>query len=167
VGTPVSGQLAQFTGATTIQGVAAGQIPGTATNDNATAGNVGEIITATKAVGSAVSIPTSGTTVNVTSISLTAGDWEVHGNVCYSNTGTTPVAAAGGLSTTSATLPTPGVEGYFQLSVSFLVGGTNCFPTGNVRVSLSGTTTYFLTALANYTGTAPAAYGTITARRAR
>src|ERR1700743_507145 len=44
-----------------------GQIPGTATNDNASAGNVGEIITANKASGSAVSISPSGTTVNVTS----------------------------------------------------------------------------------------------------
>jgi hypothetical protein len=147
--------------------VTAGQIPGTATNDNATAGNIGEIITAGKVVGSAVTISPSATTVNVTSISLTPGDWDVHGNICFSNTGTTPTLIDAGISTTSATLPTAGLEGSFAIAAGFSAGFTQCLPTGNVRASLASTTTYFLTALESYTGTAPGAYGTITARRAR
>ena len=49
---------------------------GTTTNNNAAAGDVGQMITATVAAGAAVSIST-GAAANVTSISLTAGDWDV------------------------------------------------------------------------------------------
>jgi hypothetical protein len=147
--------------------ITTGQMPGTATNDNASAGNVGEIITANKAVGSAVTISPTATTVNVTSIPLPGGDWEVHGNICFSNAGTTATLIDGGISVTSATLPVAGTDGGFAIAAPFGAGFTQCIPTGNVRVSLSATTTYFLVALEAYTGTAPAAYGTITARRAR
>src|ERR1019366_4169569 len=63
-----------------------GQIVGTATNDNATAGNVGEHI---QAVASNV-VATDATFVNITSISLTAGDWDVTGISVYeANSGVT------------------------------------------------------------------------------
>jgi hypothetical protein len=51
-------------------------IIGTAAVGNANAGSVGEFIQSIIASGSAVSL-TSGTGVNLTSISLTAGDWDV------------------------------------------------------------------------------------------
>src|SRR4029077_4886616 len=52
------------------------QLLGTATNDNATAGNVGEYIESVIPAGAAIAI-TSATNTNLTSISLTAGDWDV------------------------------------------------------------------------------------------
>jgi hypothetical protein len=57
---------------------AVGQIPGTATNDDAAAGKLGEIISSNIVVGSAVSLTTN-TPANITSLSLTAGDWDVWG----------------------------------------------------------------------------------------
>jgi hypothetical protein len=144
-----------------------GQLPGTATNDNASAGNVGQIVTANVPSGSAVSLVTTNAQVNVTSISLTAGDWDVHGDVCFTTTGSTATNLAAGVSATSATLPSPGVEAYAQLGVAFTAGVTQCFPLAPVRASLASTTSYFLVAFGAFTGTSPAAFGTITARRAR
>lgn len=144
-----------------------GQFPGTATNDNANSGNIGEAVSSSVASGAAVTIAASSSTVNVTSILVPAGDWEIHGNVCYSNAGTTPTLAAGAISSSSATLPTAGAEGYFQMAATFAAGLTLSFPTGNLRVSVSAPTTFYLVALQTYTGTAPKAYGAITARRAR
>src|ERR1700744_413847 len=56
---------------------AAGQIRGTATNDNASAGNVGEYVVSNNTTAQSLA---SGTPLNVTSISLTPGDWDVTGS---------------------------------------------------------------------------------------
>jgi hypothetical protein len=56
-------------------------IQGTITNDSAAAGNVGEL--QDSIISSAISA-TANTAANVTSISLTAGDWRVLGSVAYS-----------------------------------------------------------------------------------
>ena len=50
---------------------------GVTSASNAAAGSVGEIISALVAVGSPVSL-VNATAKNVTSISLTAGDWDGH-----------------------------------------------------------------------------------------
>jgi predicted nucleic acid-binding protein len=67
-----------------------GQAPATQTNDSAAAGKVGEFITSNIVVGSAVAL-TTGTAANVTSVSLTAGDWDVCGEVDLSTAATTNV----------------------------------------------------------------------------
>ncbi|MDP2325295.1 MAG: hypothetical protein Q8N51_14890, partial [Gammaproteobacteria bacterium] len=65
-------------------------IEGTNTNDAAAAGYIGELIGSTIASGSAVSLTTA-TNANVTSISLTAGDWDVWGAITYNHGGSTNV----------------------------------------------------------------------------
>src|SRR6185312_14765343 len=60
-----------------------GQLPGTTTNDNASSGNVGQLISSNIVSGSSVSLTTA-TPLDITTISLTAGDWDVQGN-CTSN----------------------------------------------------------------------------------
>ena len=55
-------------------------IMGTAAADNASSGYVGEIISSVILSSSAVNIPTAAAT-NLTTISLTAGDWDIYGNV--------------------------------------------------------------------------------------
>lgn len=143
-------------------------IVGSATNDSASAGNMGEYISSNIAIGSAVSATTA-TTLNITSISLTAGDWDVRGNVGFiSAAGTLPTILIGSISQTSATLPTaPNGGAYAREEISFPAAGTQIFPTGTLRISLASTTTIYLVAQATFTVSTLTAYGFIGARRAR
>lgn len=146
---------------------------GTSTNNNAPAGYVGEFVTATVAVGSAVSLTTA-TTANVTSISLTAGDWDVTGQIDFNLSGTTGTLFQGGTSLTSATLPTqPGGSGLgtdslfvMPIPVTTLTAVMTC-DCNAVRVSLAATTTVYLTAQATFSVGTVSAFGTIRARRVR
>ena len=77
---------------------------GTTTNDSAAAGHVGEYIQSVIVSGSAVAL-TSTTPANLTSISLTAGDWVVDAVFQFTgNAATTVTYLIGSISTTSATL---------------------------------------------------------------
>jgi hypothetical protein len=133
-------------------------IVGTTTNNNAAAGSVGEVMTASNTAGTVVS---SGVATNVSSINLTAGDWDVYGNVFGGGTVTSTDLRAW-ISTTSTTLPT--IPGYNEISGS----GGSAYGAGApfFRASLSGTTTVYLGGSTVGTGTLTL-YGTITARRVR
>ena len=137
-------------------------IVGTTTGGNAAAGSVGELISASIPVASGVAL-TSSTWTNVTSISLTAGDWDVSGVVVINGSGFNMSNSLGGSGTASATVPPIG--NYFQLQLSSMGALGQAVPT--VRYSLSATTTVYLLAFASFaTGTASAA-GVIRARRIR
>lgn len=153
-------------------------IVGSTTNDAAAAGSVGELITASVVFGSAVSL-TSGTIANITSISLTAGDWDVFGFAGFVGAaGTTVNKLVGGISTTSATLDqTPGRNATLTLFASGTAifsnlasaPATNGFE-GSVcraRLSLAGTTTVYLVGGASFGVSTCSAYGFIGARRVR
>lgn len=143
-----------------------GQLPGTATNDSASAGNVGEYISSTLASGSAVTLTTA-TPLTVTSISLTPGDWDVWGTVSFVGNGST-TAYVGAISSTNNGLPTnPAGGAYWQLNLASGATLNQTSPVGMTRVSLSATTTYYLVAASNFTGSANTAYGFIGARRVR
>lgn len=161
--------VADTTGALTRTGGGGIIVQGTNTNDDAATGNVGEFVESSIASGSAVSLST-GTTADVTSISLTAGDWDVWGNVALlanSSTVTTIVQAA--INTVSATLPTLPSQGAHAFWRGSVTGVTSPWvgPTGSRRVSLSATTTVYLIANATFTTSTNAAYGYIGARRRR
>ena len=146
-------------------------IKGTAAADSAQAGSIGEVITATVATGSSISL-TSVTSANVTSISLTAGDWDVWGAVCFTLGSTTTMGyLSGGINTTSATLPLNNA-GVWTCNGA----GTNATidvtvdPVGTimpVRINISATTTVYLVARAKFGTSTCKAYGTIYARRRR
>ncbi len=142
-----------------------GIILGTATNDNAASGYVGEYVSSLIASGSAVSFTTA-TAANVTSISLTAGDWDVEGNVNFSETTSTVTARTSGISTTSATLPTNGSEAYCGVQ-STVTSETNTITLPRKRISLASTTTVYLVGSATFSAGTCAGFGTITARRVR
>lgn len=147
------------------------QLPGTATNDNAAAGKIGEVISSNIVSGSAVSLTTN-VPANVTSISLTAGDWDIYGQITFINAGTTSVTLQrGGISQTSATLPTDSSidSPYFsRISPAFVPGTTpQYFPLGGGRISLPSTTTLYLVASSTFTVSTCTAAGYIMARRAR
>jgi hypothetical protein len=141
---------------------------GDASGGSAAAGVVGEFISSSIGTGSAVPL-TTGTLTNVTSISLTAGDWDVWGTVATNPTGTTTTTFfAGAVSTTTAALPAIGSGGSF-FSFPFAVAAGQGIVNGiaPTRINVSTTTTVFLVAEAVFAISTLGAYGNIQARRAR
>lgn len=145
-----------------------GQLLGTVTSDNACAGCVGEYISSTILVGSAVSMST-GAAVDVTSISLTPGDWMVTGVVVTNpGGGTTQTDFLGWISTVSATLPTRPNSGAFARQPFAALAGTDIsMPVGTMRLSLAATTTVYLSGRSVFAVSTDAIYGFIGARRTR
>ena len=140
---------------------------GTVTNDSAAAGEVGEYISSEVLVASAVPLTTN-TGANVTSISLSAGDWDVNGIVLFSGIATIGMVfsdvsiTTGGKTTLSAGTPMFGAA--FDASTYGAIG----IPTGNTRISIASTTTVYLIAFSNFSaGTGFSAFGKIHARRIR
>jgi hypothetical protein len=159
-----TGNVLQVSGVT----VSRGQFPGESTTGSATAGNIGEIVVSEVLVGSAVSL-SNGTPANITSISLTAGDWDVCGNVCFDpNAATTWTSAQAWTSTTSAAAPTaPNKGAYAQIGAPMTTGADQFLTVGTQRISVSGTTTVYLSALAGFAVNTMVGYGYLRARRVR
>jgi hypothetical protein len=141
-------------------------IVGTTAGDNAAAGYVGEYVSSNVPQSSGVSI-TSNTDTNITTISLTAGDWDVNGNVYLEPTNIATFSAGKiWTSTTSATKPN-------DSSVTGILGSTSIFfnamsfsaPT--IRISISSTTTVYLSARATFSAGTMTGYGNLVARRRR
>jgi len=145
-------------------------IVGTATNNNATAGHIGEEITST--VSTYTNYTTTATYQNVTSIALTAGDWDISVFYTYSSNSATITAGANAIfvvstTTASAAGATEGLNISYVPQAALL--GTSLFSDAitSFRVSLSGTTTYYLNTQATFTLGNPQYVGTIRARRMR
>lgn len=145
-----------------------GNLQGTSTNDNAGAGKVGEVITSTVLIGSHVSL-SNNTDADITSISLTAGDWKVWGSVVTDpNAATTTSSITAWLSATTATLPTaPNSGGEGQQSSALLAGVPQIVTAGIMRVSVGSTTTIFLSTRVGFAVNVMFGYGFIGARRMR
>ncbi len=139
-------------------------LKGTMTNDNAATGYVGEYVSSTVTSGSAVSLTTT-TVANVTSISLSAGDWDVSGVVGFTGSGYTLTYVQSGTSTVSATLGSVGSYDSRNTVSSPAVNEEQVVPTQ--RYSLSATTTVYLVARASFTTAPLGAYGVIRGRRVR
>lgn len=136
---------------------------------SAAAGQVGEVISSEVLSGSAVALTTS-TDTNVTSIPLTAGDWEARGNVCLTNVGSpTATALLAWISDVSATVPTrPNKGGMQQLLFAANTTNGTCLATGTRRFNVASTTTVYLSTMEIFSGgTSSSAYGYIEARRMR
>jgi hypothetical protein len=126
----------------------------------------GEAIQSTIAVGSAVSLTTA-TSATITSITLSAGDWDINGQVDYrAGAATSITILTQGISTTAATL---GAQDTFSRSVSaaFVPTASNDvgLPIRGQLFTLTATTTFYLVANATFTLGTLSAYGTIQARR--
>lgn len=141
-----------------------GGVIGTASADNASTGIVGEFVIGTNSSGTAL---TSGVAVNVTSISLTAGDWDLWGNTLLSVGSTTTISiAVCQITTTSATIGTDYLRGSMTLPVA--AGATELsIPTPTVRITIGTTTTVYLVASANFAVSTLSVFGYINARRSR
>lgn len=144
-------------------------LAGTTTNDSAAAGFVGQFVSAT--VGNVNSTGT-GQWFDVTSISLTAGDWDVTGMANESNNGGTWTTGALGISTTTGNSPTGLVSGESLISGSWASSSTTptsvCFTVMPVRFSLAATTTIYLKCQLSFSaGTARVEGASLRARRIR
>ena len=153
-----------LTGALTPSSTAG--IVGTVTNDNASAGAIGEVVFFTSP--SAVSMTTA-TVQNLLGISLTAGDWDVQGEV-WSNVGAggaTQIQAA--INSVSVTLPAaPSIAtSRTAWTTAITASSVAVLPLRPCRVSLSATTTIFLIAYVVFPSGATTCIGNIWARRAR
>jgi hypothetical protein len=137
-------------------------IAGTVAADNANAGSIGEFITAT---GTGVSL-TNNTTSNVTSITLTAGDWDVSGNTEFVAAPSTIISIAQtAVTTTSLANGGAGIRG---INSSTQQASNNISLVAPVqRINVSTSTTVYLTAWASFSASTLSATGIIRARRIR
>ena len=153
-GNLVSGSTLEAATSNEVSGVLVtrGQYVGTNTNDNANAGNIGEYVESVIVSGSAVSL-TSTVDKTVTSISLTAGDWDVDAIPYFAPAATTNITQLiGSISLVTNTVDvTPGRDSAFFFP-GFVPGGSSqATPIPNYRLSLNATTTVFLTVRAAFT----------------
>jgi hypothetical protein len=140
---------------------------GTTTNDNAAAGVVGEYVESVVLIDSAISL-TTGANANVTSISLSAGDWDVSGVIGIIPAATTSMTfLLGGISSTSATMPPDARGRFLDRRPAYVPGGQMMFPLPTTRFSLSSTTSIYLVAQEHFTVSTCGAFGAISARRVR
>ena len=141
-------------------------IVGTTTNDNAAAGQIGEVISSV-VLSPGVTL-TNGTSANVTSISLTAGDWDVSGEIWIAaGTGAPTFANMGVGSATAGITSTPAINQTRVSMGALLASATEVFSLKPCRVSLASTTPYYLVAQVGFPSGTTTAYGVIWARRAR
>jgi hypothetical protein len=157
------------TGTATFSGQLIGK--GTATNDSAAAGYIGESIRSLVTRASGVSATTTGQWFDITSITLTAGDWLVTGMGLLNANGATITAnsAAIAISINSANTITDHVEGDnvadILVTPSAATDSNNNIP--NYRLSLSGSTIVYLKCLMGYSVATPKGSGRISAVRIR
>jgi len=140
---------------------------GTTLGDNANAGAIGEVISSN--VTSGVTLTTSGTVYNVASILLTAGDWDVRGEVWFSigTGGATSIQC--GINSVTAAVPAASALNTARaaLFITFAASTTNIFELRTCRVNLSAPATYYLVAVAGFPSGTCSATGNIIARRTR
>jgi hypothetical protein len=136
-------------------------VAGIANGSDAAAGVVGEYLTNHVAI--AISAPVSGTYYTMTSVSLSAGDWDVWGSVQANNGTQTAVIYQGGISTSATVL-----TGDSSVGAGNSISSTAQFPVVQQRISLSVAASVYLVAAADYSGAVPTSIGgSIYARRVR
>lgn len=153
------------------------KIRGTTTNDAAAAGFVGEYVQGQVVRASATSL-TTGTAKTVTSISLTAGDWDIAAMGGFIPAATTNVTNyTTSISLTDNTLPSTPIFGVPTSGETVVTIGWAAQVPGNqndsvlsipnFRITLSSTTTVYLVSRGIFTVSTLTGYGSIFARRVR
>lgn len=148
-----------------------GQIPGTTTNNAANVGNIGELIFSPYSSG--IPMSNAGTVVNITSIVLTPGDWDVWGQfnatpnisgfnlleLCVSSVSATIVGAS-----------SPETASLYRNMIDYFVVFNLNVTTGTAVIKVPTATTLTLYLTARFTAGAAATYttgGILLARRRR
>lgn len=171
------------TGTMLITGTAINSVPsitfsstsgviGTTTNDDAADGSVGQVVSGNVLIASHVSLTTV-VAANMSSISLTAGDWDVYASFVFDGGGTTVVKQViGWISTSSASFPDSSLLtnlnfNYPTGETAFNGGAIVGFAAPIYRVSVGSTTTVYASAYAEFTTSTCFVSGTLFARRRR
>lgn len=139
-----------------------GQYRGTQTNTTPPTGFIGETVSSTVALGSAITL-TNNIAANVTTISLTAGVWDI-ACLCQLNGTLTGTSFDVSISTTSATGGSLGDNRITTPTVS-TVNADNGISIAGYRQLLNATTTIYLVAIALFTVGTAKSYGRISATR--
>lgn len=141
---------------------------GTATNDDAAAGVIGEVASCSLASGTPTALTTS-TSKTICSMSLTAGDWDVTGVAGFiPASGTTQNAYSYSVSkTNNAQDAAVGEQGYTALQGLASAGYVQGFTVPVRRISLASTTTVYLVSNANFGTSTCTGFGGLQARRVR
>lgn len=130
--------------------------------------NVGEYAESIITQGSGTALTTN-TAANITTLSLTAGDWNLWGNVAFLSAATTAINDLNGwISTTSATIPAGNLRSQRFVAVAFTPGIANesfCVPFK--RLNLATTTTVYLSVQATFATSTLEGSGGLFARRAK
>ncbi len=136
-----------FTAAVVVVGTLTAR--GTTGNDNAAAGNIGEVITA---CGSGTPAPINGGPVSIATMTLTPGDWDVSGNASW-NAGATTSATAfiWCLTLNESACDGQTLAGYQSDYRTFAVNGVWYNTTGTRRINTSISRSVFLVAQINLT----------------
>ena len=135
---------------------------GTTLADSASTGWVGEAIQAT---AGPTNFGASNTPQNLTSISLSAGDWDVGAGCAFLASTASPSQYIAGITGTSATIPS-----YYNC---LLLGGSGqtlssfCGAVPTQRISLAATTTIYLVGQSTYASGVPQFQCVLLARRRR
>ena len=164
----VSGGNTTLSGSLTTSQTAG--IIGTTTNNNANAGSVGEYISSNVNSASFVSLTTA-TAKDMTSIELTAGDWEIGGNLVFRMDASTNVnRVLGQIAGVSNTFGDASYSSALQYGSTGFVPGLNLdigivIPT--LRTSISSTVTRYIVARADFTAGICKVAGNLWARRVR
>ena len=145
-------------------------ISGTNTNDSAAASFVGEEVRSSVVI--AANVSSSAVYQDFTSISLTAGDWDVTGQLKIAGNGATWTAYAMAVSINSGNTATDHVTGDNAWTQTTAAASYNNETFGltiaQYRLSLSGTTTVYLKGRVTFSaGTPQLIAGRISARRRR
>jgi hypothetical protein len=129
------------------------------------AGNVGEIISSVIASGSAISLTTA-TPADITSIALTAGNWDIWGNVSFiGGTGTTFTFLAGWINSTSATMPDSSLISSLGISGTITNSSSVGFCVPSFNLLLASPATFYLSVTSAFAVSTLTACGGIYARR--
>ncbi len=139
---------------------------------SASTGIIGEYLSSTIALGSATSL-TSNTAKDITTLTLSPGDWKPWGTIAIIPAGTTTLSSfVGSVNTTSgvqATSPAGGSMFTLNLPVTtgFTTGATQMLPTGQSRQNVSVTTVIYLVVTVVFNISTCTGYGFLAARRMR
>jgi hypothetical protein len=167
----VSNSALTSTSSTTLSGLTVSsltvtsqaQIRGTKTNDSAAAGYIGEYV---ESITSLANINTTNVWQDITSISLTAGDWDVQGQIIQQGGGVSQLQAAVSLYSGNTT-----TDHVYASNVLRQVGAGGAYDSSitinRYRVSINTTTTVYLKGLGNFASGTPQIAGKISARRVR
>jgi len=151
-----------------IQTLSNKALQGVTNGSNAAAGIDGEYQPSIVLAGSAVPLST-GSPADITTLELTAGDWDVWGEVVFAPAGSTTVSALQGwIGVASATPPVlPNGGAIIQLAATFTPGATQALPVGTQRATSNAAFTLYLSVQAAFGVSTMGGYGGLFARRRR